>query len=70
MLKYDHIKRLSVSCRLRSVRADVINLIKSNPLIVITVSRTKSDNINQMITLADDFYLVIFSKRGVITLSG
>ena len=32
------------------------------PLSVITLGQTKSDNINRMITITDDVYLVIFSK--------
>ena len=27
-----------------------------------TLGNDKSDNINQMVTITDDFYLVIFSK--------
>ena len=33
------------------------------PLSVITLGQTKSDNINRMITITDDVYLVIFSKN-------
>ena len=35
------------------------------PLNVMTLGKTKSDNINQMITIIGDFYLVIFSKWNV-----
>ena len=33
------------------------------PLNVITLGQTKRDNTNQMITITDDFYIVIYSKR-------
>ena len=32
------------------------------PIYVITLGQTESDNINQMITINGDFYLVILSK--------
>ena len=37
-------------------------VVQWKPLNVITLGQNKSDNINWMITLTDDFYLVIYSK--------
>ena len=37
-------------------------MIQQKPLNVITLGHYKSDNINQMITITDGVYLVIFSK--------
>ena len=42
-----------------------ILLLKQMPLNVITVGQTKIDNINRMITITDDFNLLIFSKWDV-----
>ena len=36
-------------------------MLQYKPLKVISLGQTKSDNINRMITITHDFYLVIFS---------
>ena len=38
------------------------NATAVKPLNVITVDQTKSDHVNRMITITEEFYLVIFSK--------
>jgi len=39
-----------------------LKLIEKKLFDVITLRQTKSDNINRMIVITGDFYLVIFSK--------
>ena len=50
------------SCSYDLLRRSSALKIQQKPLNVITLSQSKSDNINQMITITDDFYLVFFSK--------
>ncbi len=38
------------------------NEMEQNPLIMITLGLTESDNINRMITLTNYFYLVVINK--------
>ena len=43
----------------------LLMLVQYRLLNVITMGQTKSDNINRMITIADEFYLVIFSEWNI-----
>ncbi len=54
-------------------RPRIYSIVKKNPLYVITLCQTKSDNINRMITITDDFQLATLSKWDLsmlITFSG
>ena len=57
-------KRLKIIDRVRLRHTNRVTIIElqKKPLNVIALSQTISDNINRMITITSDFYVVIFSK--------